>query len=577
MVVLMASATGIAFFVYKRFTWEITTTDVHVKKGIIFVQDVQVPFGRVQAINLSSGIADRVLGLANVRIETAGGAHNRALLIPGIKLAEAEALRAEIYRLRSLGAVPVSNAGSINDTSVNDTSVSSHSSPASAVLVSRAARTNGTPNPPPASSPHGPSSVHTLDTDDYATPALRSLEQVGELRGAFAQSFMEETPVSFEFGLSVRQLFLAAISGNHVWMSLLALLGLLAQVPALLAGFNIDLDLGLVTNQDLHKLDTTVIVTVCVGIFVIVMAWLLLATITIVFKLGGFRVRRRGSRIEVENGLIARQSKGVAVSRIQSIQVRQGFIRRFFGFAEVQLLTVGAQGTQGAQPKGQLVAVGVLVHPLIKLSQVDGLLARLLPEFDQYPCLATAARLPRAALRRVILRFLVWPGLMCAALLGAADALFLAHVPPYLVDPLLIGSWILYALVFLLAGSAAPFWYRHARYAWTDTMLLISQGAISITTCFIPRRKIQWAFSRQNPLQRQAGLATIGAVTAAGVGATVTSLRDLSLTDARAFLQWLRPHGFHAGEQSQDGAVLKARDGRNMPPPLRIDRTRPDS
>jgi uncharacterized membrane protein YdbT with pleckstrin-like domain len=78
-------------------------------------------------------------------------------------------------------------------------------------------------------------------------------------------------------------------------------------------------------------------------------------------------------------------------------------------------------------------------------------------------------------------------------------------------------------------------------------MLLIRQGGYSQTTTVVPRRKIQWGATQQNPLQRLAGLATVSVTTAAGVGGTRLSLRDLELADADACLAWIRPHTRKAG------------------------------
>jgi uncharacterized membrane protein YdbT with pleckstrin-like domain len=143
------------------------------------------------------------------------------------------------------------------------------------------------------------------------------------------------------------------------------------------------------------------------------------------------------------------------------------------------------------------------------------------------------------------------PGLAYVLCAVAATLVFrLAPVPAALAGPVLIPLWILVALLIALHSLGSVLWYRHGAYAYDPGMLIIRQGGYSQVTTIIPRRKLQWAFTRQNPFQRLAGVATICAYTAAGTGGTATMLRDLRASEAAAYLDWVRPHRREPANQS---------------------------
>ena len=136
---------------------------------------------------------------------------------------------------------------------------------------------------------------------------------------------------------------------------------------------------------------------------------------------GGFKARRRGDRIEVERGLLQHRFHGVSVDRVQSVVVKQTFVRRIFGFCELSLGKVdassGSDGMEDSLSEGALV-----VHPFVKVDRVPEIVAGLVPEFADMP--TERRRVPKVALRRALVRRTIvrgW-GLWCAV------ALALLHV-----------------------------------------------------------------------------------------------------------------------------------------------------
>jgi putative membrane protein len=508
LVVLLAAIGVYAYFYYQRFLWELTQSDIHVYSGIIFKKQVHIPFQKVQSIDFQASLLERLIGIVKLKIETAGGAANKAVLIPALKLDQAEALRAEVFRRKK--------------------------------VASQAQGLGATGFPAAGAAMAMPSTVgQSVDS------LVNEVGQVSNnFRGVFADSYEEDAPIEYEYGLSAKELLFSALSGDHNVVFLGVILGFISQLPQFVQFFGLD--------STADQLITTVmnrqVVPFLIGGVVLLAILLFVFTIAATaISYGGFKCRRRGGRIEVERGLLARQYKGVAVARVQSVEIRQGLLRRLIGYAELRLKTVDSADASSQQQNGQAMqTAGLTVHPFVKLSRVTDILENLVPEYVDCPSVDEIHKLPPVAQRRAFNRLTIIPMLTIAVVLLVLDfAVLLPYVPAGYLQPILISSWSLYGIILALCIFASILWYRHAAYGYNQKMLYLSQGSWGIVTSIIPRRKIQWAGNSQNPFQRLAQVASIMATTAAGVGGTTTTLRDLPLDDADAFIDWLRPRGSH--------------------------------
>jgi uncharacterized membrane protein YdbT with pleckstrin-like domain len=83
---------------YVNFTYEIGSKELIVREGVLTRKTTVIPFGRIQDITSERTIADRMLGLATLEIETAGSSKlASSMMIPGI--ANKDALISEIMAL----------------------------------------------------------------------------------------------------------------------------------------------------------------------------------------------------------------------------------------------------------------------------------------------------------------------------------------------------------------------------------------------------------------------------------------------------------------------------------------------
>jgi uncharacterized membrane protein YdbT with pleckstrin-like domain len=91
------------FFRYHTLRYRFDEEGIHMKVGLLFRQEVNITYARIQDIHLKSGLLQRWLGLANVEVQTAAGSSNAEVVIEGFK--EFEAIRDFLYtRMRGYQA-----------------------------------------------------------------------------------------------------------------------------------------------------------------------------------------------------------------------------------------------------------------------------------------------------------------------------------------------------------------------------------------------------------------------------------------------------------------------------------------
>ena len=491
-VALIAVLAAFAFISYKHFAWELTESELHIYEGFVFKKETHIPFRRVHSMDYSANVVERALGVVTLRVETAGGGDAAEAQIAALRLSEAEALRFEIFsrkrRLESGAAGPQ----------------------APAVGAGKA---------------------------DIAGE-IASLSE--SARGAFAGEYEDASPVEYERRLSLKELFIAGLSNSNVFLLLFAGLAGLSQVIGIVSGSDgaiIDYAQGAAA----YLLSFGIFVTAVVTLFALIFAWTISIAATVV-SYGGFMVRRRGGRVEIERGLLEHRFTGVALDRIQAVRVKQGALRRLIGFAEVSLETVA--GRQSAEDASTGKS-GLVVHPLIRLSETGPFIAEMLPEFSGAPTELTP--LPPLARGRAIFRSTAWPALVLAMTAGA----FALVVQPLTPVP----AWLA-PLVALVLLAPCPWLgylsWKTSGYAHDRTALVVRNGMLATDTRIVPRNKIQFAKATSNPFQRRLGLSSFTVRTAASAGGTSITLVDAGDAAATEILAWIEPR---SGDVEAEGPM----------------------
>jgi putative membrane protein len=370
---------------------------------------------------------------------------------------------------------------------------------------------------------------------------------LGDWRGIYGgTALFGEEPASYEFGLSNHELLLTTVSHDS------------PLTVALIVCFTFVLTLAFVmlAQDEVALAIATFTLPIVVGSTLLTWVFGLFA---VMFSYGNFRARRRGSRIEVERGLLARSFSGIDIERVQSIEIRQSFIRRIIGYCELSLgrIDIASEKNKGNND-AKMNGKGLVIHPFVKLDRVDEIIDGLAPEFADRPRRVDCAPLPKPALRRAVLRRCIWYNWalwivvafgVCWAVIGTlvvSGGVHFANATAYAqYDRFMVGSLIVVigvcAVITVARGVGAVLWARYSGYAWNRRYLLIYNDGLSTGQSIIPRQKIQSGVTRSNPFQRRLSLATLQAVTAAGTRATTARLVDVPADTCSDYLDWVKP------------------------------------
>lgn len=530
-IVVLAAGIAIGFraLAYKHLWYELDASELSVYSGILSKKRTHVPYQKIQSVDLKAPLVKRVLGLCDVVVDTAGGAANKAVVIPYLSKQDAQTLQRELYTLKAEG-VPAQAAPAPGG---EGAPAANFAPPSGQPLYAGA--------PPVAES-------NVLDIGSQAWD---------EFGGVFASGPVEMEAPSYEYGLTNKEIVLAGMSNSSGVIGGIvgAVVSGIALVAPMLAAvgmyvpdaydsaayFVMDAFMGGALGSLLP-----VALLAVVGIALVI--WVI-ASLATCIQYGGFRARRRGTRIEVELGLLQHNSITLDVERVQSVVVKQSFIRRIFGYCELSLGKVNAaQPGNDSNSKAQSDS-GCVIHPFVKLDRVDGILHGMIPEYANLP--KDEHKVAPVALRRGIVRRCIlfgggfWLAVVAAAaqlaMHAAAGVAYIDEGILFATDAVAMVLYMLAVLILVVDAAAAVLWFRDSRFALDRGMVSLTNGGLSKNTVAIPRTKVQFATAKTNPLQRRAKTATVAATTAAGIGGTSTSLIDVSADMAETWLAWAEP------------------------------------
>ncbi|WP_440989825.1 PH domain-containing protein [Haloarchaeobius baliensis] len=327
---LLGAGYGVAS--YLRFEYELTADTFDFAAGVVGRTEREIPLRRIQNVDISQSLWHRLLGVAVVRIETAGGGGTEAELSV-VSLAEANRLQREIRERR-------------------DSSARATEADPSATVPGDEATAEGVPAEP------------TTTEREAGTGTADGLEPL------FAITPIELVVLSitrFRPGAIV-----LVIIGIPVLPELAAELLLATADPF---GGPETLDLWEATPDQLLVLLLVSLPLVLFGSYLVSGA---LSTLGYY----GFTLARSGTDLVYERGLVQRYSGSIPTDKIQTVTLRESLAMRLLGYAALDVETAGyagqraEQGSQSAIPVAERQRVVRLARELGEFSD---------PEFDRPP------------------------------------------------------------------------------------------------------------------------------------------------------------------------------------------------
>jgi putative membrane protein len=98
-VVVLALLVAYEVAYYRRFEYDLTADGLEVRSGVVARREREIPIGRVQNLDVRRNVIERLLGVAAVSVETAGGGQTEASL-RYVDYTEAKRLQRELARLK---------------------------------------------------------------------------------------------------------------------------------------------------------------------------------------------------------------------------------------------------------------------------------------------------------------------------------------------------------------------------------------------------------------------------------------------------------------------------------------------
>ncbi len=545
-VVSVAAIFGLLLLIYwlswRNMFYVFDERELSFYSGVIVKKKVHLPYERIQSVNQRASILQRIIGVCTVVIDSAGGSSNKGVRIPYVRLAAAERIRNDVFARKAAVAAGAS-VEYIGEVAADVMGAPVAPGMSSAPGTSGAfggpaapgvAGSGVMPQPVAGAAPQvaAPYAPNTLDSE---------LDGVARWRGIYGGSSFENEPVSYEFGLSNKQLLLASIL--HPGSLVMGLVGAVTMLFVTSGLFFVDDFLS------------TVLLAISLPLIIggAIVAWIATSA-GLMLSYGNFKVRRRGSRVEVERGLITRTFSGIDVSRIQSVEVRQSFFKRLMGYCELSFGRIAVQSNESSS-NNNASAQYLVIHPFLEVKLLNELLDGLLPEFADRPRMDARKPVAPVALRRALLRqclwtnWALWCGIVCiivlclmvfGALEGGIVSLSMLMSFQFFARAAIVVLCVAIVACTVIIGVNAVYWARNAGYVWNHRYLLLHNGGLATSTSLIPRQKIQSGHTRTNPFQRHWGIATIVATTAAGTRSTSVRLIDVPQADAEAYLDWLQ-------------------------------------
>ncbi|WP_254523617.1 PH domain-containing protein [Natrinema caseinilyticum] len=441
---------GIAY--YYRFTYEITASTFDVTSGVLSRRSREIPYRRIQNVDVSQGAVQRILGLAVVSIETAGGGETEASL-DFVSETEAERLQSEIRRLTA-SVDDGTHAGGPRPTTADERPSTTGERPSStdaadAAGVGESARTERT------RAESGPITLFELELKELLVYALTSFRW-----GAAV------------FPVAILLFFQSADSGSGPVPEFVLLAAQPLGGPEAIHGAAVGPLLVLIGVTTLQWVGATYVSSA-------------LYTIANYY---GFRLGRAGEDFVYERGLIQRYSGSIPVEKVQSVTVTENPLQRLVGYAGLWVETAG----YGPD-------VGSASQSAVPLAESD----RIYRFAENVTGVETPAfrRPPTLARRRYLVRYSL---LACVVVLAAFG---LARVST-------VGRWYLSAIAFVVVPPAAHLKYVNLGYFVGEDHLVVRSGFWKRRTTVVPYYRIQTVSTRRSIFQRRLGLATLAVDTA---------------------------------------------------------------
>ncbi len=240
---------------------------LHIKSGIIFKKERSIKQERVQTVNIRTGILQRLLGLATLQVETAGGGMESELSLTAVA-------REEAFQIKESLEQPWE-------------------------------------------------SQERKKKDSHAGEGVPSSSLLERAVGPTATSVSGEEAGELIYRMSLPDLlFAGATSGGFLLLFSLIAAAFSQLYPHIPQGF---------WDYLLEQITSTTAATVILVVIVLLLLSWLLSTIIFAIQYANFTLKREENQLQASWGLIEQKQLTLQMHRLQALVVHEGLLRQPFG------------------------------------------------------------------------------------------------------------------------------------------------------------------------------------------------------------------------------------------------------
>jgi len=462
-ILLVVLAIGAAALLrYWFFRFKLEEDRILIRQGFVKRTALDLPFDRVQGINVERSLVDRVLGLVTVRLDTAGTATAEGRL-PAVNTELADWLRTRVDRGRRRKRAGDGEEG------------------------------RGLPVGEEDAGAEGLAGLW----GDASAPAT------GEVLVRLANSDMLRIGLADRKALVLAGALAALAQAAEPFEE--AILGVLEGLQTAVA------DLGTFSQA------TAIILVVLAGLFLLLLA----VVIGAFLRHHDFTLWRQGTAFRSRGGLLTQKEVVVESAKIQQLTLSQNLVLRWFGRYRLEALPAGAIPVPGGDNTGNLEIAENLAVPLLDGAVAEQTRRQVFgPEAPGLTLLPASPNFKRVSpyyIRAVVLRSIAVP------VLGGV-VFTLTQWGPAAIASAPFAAWCLLWLV--LSGLIGLQSWRRRGYLHGDEGLASRKGLVGSRVDAFLFRKVQGVTVKRSPLQRRKRLATLEVHLSSGVVTVPYIARD---------------------------------------------------
>lgn len=489
---LLVLLLGVSYLQWKRFGFWLEQDRIVIRSGLLFRGEKTIYYSRIHSVNVEQPLIQRLLGIAQLKIETPGGGDKSDGILHALSVSEANVIKEQL-RAFAEGASRKKDEALAADGDV--AGIADEDSRSTAVGGDRA----------------GVEARQAAMAGDTAAGNKAEVAQVSAGTGTpvITGQSGSAAPGESSVTLGPGQLFKAAATSLNFGLALAFIGGLYSFADDFLELLLPDRFFQHLI-EDSRSLMPSVLFIMFIAVLVIGLTWALSIGLFIL-KFSGFTMRRDGQQVSISYGLLEKKSYVFDPKNVQAVIVNESLLRQWIGFAEVRLQIVSSDKQEQ-----------LMLHPFVAFKDIDSLLARFVPGMRLFDPAELAA-----SPRRALIYYLRIPYIISVAICAACVGFFGTA-----------GIWSLFLLPLIHIWSQAC--HRAAGVLLKEGQLTLRKRFIGRTTYGLRKARIVALKVKNTNAQRNKELTSLS-VHVLGSGSAYDA-DCLERQDVEAVWRWYSRH-----------------------------------